>query len=379
MNSKALTVSVLVSAFAFSAMNNSVNSAVKHHAEQSSTHVVVEEFATDLDNPWGLVFLPNGELLVTQRSGDLLKLSANGDVIGPVSGLPKAVVKGQGGMLGITIHPDFASNQMVYVCLNVAGEGGAGSEVHAGKLVGNTLQNVKPVFVAQPKADTGYHFGCRVTFDNQQHLFISLGDRGIGKDLAQDINLHYGKVIRVNADGSVPSDNPFVGKDGADDVFSYGHRNVQGMTRHPETGDIWTHEHGPKGGDEINILAAGNNYGWPKITYGVNYNGSIITDKTAMEGMQQPLTYWDPSIAPSGMTFYTGDMFKEWKGHVLIGSLKFRHLRRVELDSNNKVVAQHEMLADRNERIRDVVQAPDDSIFVVVDGVDGKILRLSTQ
>lgn len=367
-----LGVSTLV-ALMGSSITFDANSVIKHHAVK----VNVTEVTTGLDNPWGLVFLPSGEALVTQRSGDLLKLSETGDIIGPVSGLPDAVVKGQGGMLGITIHPDFATNQMVYVCLNVAGEGGAGSEVHAGKLVGNSLQDVSPIFVAQPKVDTGFHFGCRVSFNNDKQLFVSLGDRGVGKEQSQDINLHFGKVIRVNDDGSIPSDNPFVGKEGADDIFSYGHRNVQGMTKHPVTGEMWTHEHGPKGGDEINILTGGDNYGWPKITYGVNYNGTIITDKTEMEGMRQPLTYWDPSIAPSGMSFYTGDMFSEWQGDLFVGSLKFRHLVRIELDENNQVTAQHKLLEDRNERIRDVVQGPDGSIYALVDGVDGKLLKLT--
>jgi glucose/arabinose dehydrogenase len=336
----------------------------------------VTEVATGLDNPWGIAFLPNGDALVTERSGALKRLGSDGK-LSTISGLPQAVVKGQGGVLGLAVHPDFTSNSMVYVCLNVAGEGGAGSEVHIGKLQGDSLLDVKPFFIAKPKADSAHHFGCRVTFDNNNDVFISLGDRGGFKEKAQEVNGHFGKVIRLNADGSIPQDNPFVGKDGEDDVFTYGHRNVQGMTLHPTSGEIWTHEHGPKGGDEINILSKGDNYGWPAISYGVNYNGSIITDKTEMEGMRQPLTYWDPSIAPSGMTFYTGDVFSEWKGDLLVGSLKFRHLRRIELDENNKVVAEHELLKDRNERIRDVVQGPDGSIYVLVDGVNGKVLRLS--
>lgn len=337
----------------------------------------VTEYTSDLDSPWGLVFLPNNEALVTERSGKLVKLSANGEKLGYVTGLPEAVVKGQGGMLGITTHPDYASNQHVYVCLNVAGEGGSGSEVHMGTLDGLKLTNVKPVFVAQPKAETGFHFGCRVSFDNAHNLYVSLGDRSVGKELAQDTSVHFGKVIRVKDDGSIPSNNPFVGKDGADDVFTYGHRNVQGMTKHPVTGEIWTHEHGPKGGDEVNILSSGDNYGWPKITYGVNYNGTPITDKTAMDGMRQPLTFWDPSIAPSGMTFYTGEEFPEWHGNLFVGSLKFRHLRRLELNDDNEVLAQHELLRDRNERIRDVVQGPDGSLYVLIDSVNGKILKLS--
>jgi len=347
--------------------------AAKHH----SSSIKVTEFTTDVESPWGLAFLPSGESLLTQRSGELIKLSSSGEKLGAVTGLPKAEVKGQGGMLGITIHPNFDQNQFVYVCLNVAGKGGAGSEVHRGKLSGLTLSNVKPIFIAQPKADSGFHFGCRLNFDEQQNLYISLGDRGVGKEQAQDTSVHYGKVIRVSDDGGIPPSNPFVGKKGSDAVFTYGHRNVQGMAKHPTTGDIWTHEHGPKGGDEINILSAGDNYGWPLITYGVNYNGTPITDKTAMQGMRQPLTYWDPSIAPSGMTFYTGDEFPEWQGNLFIGSLKFRHLRRLELSDSNEVTAQHELLLDRNERIRDVVQGLDGKLYVLTDSVNGKILQLS--
>lgn len=338
----------------------------------------VTELADGLNHPWGLAFLPNGDAIITERAGGLQKLSSNGK-LSPISSTltKKAVVKGQGGILGIAVHPDFATNNMVYVCLNAAGEGGAGSEVHSGILKGNELINTKPVFIAQPKSDSVHHFGCRITFDKQKDMFISLGDRGRTKDLAQDVTVHYGKVIRVKDNGEIPADNPFVDKKGADDIYSYGHRNVQGMTLHPETGQIWTHEHGPKGGDEINILTAGDNYGWPVITYGVNYNGTSITDKTEMPGMRQPLTYWDPSIAPSGMDFYKGTMFSDWQGDLLVGSLKFRYLLRIELDENNKVVAEHKLLEDENLRIRDVVEAPDGSIYVLSDSTDGKVLRIS--
>ena len=360
-------------------VQSNVSAAVDGHGEHANkAQYKVTEVATDLKNPWGIAFLPNGDALVTQRSGGLVKLSTSGEVSEEISGLPEAVVKGQGGMLGLAVDPDFADNQLVYVCLNVAGEGGAGSEVHRGQLKGLELINTTPVFIAQPKSDSGHHFGCRVTFDNNKDVFISLGDRGGTKDLAQDINVHYGKVIRIKANGDIPSDNPFVNKHGADDIYSYGHRNVQGMTLHPKTGEVWTHEHGPKGGDEVNILSAGDNYGWPVISYGVNYNGTIITDKTEMEGMRQPLTYWDPSIAPSGMDFYDGTMFADWNGNLLVGSLKFRYLLRIELDENNKVIAEHKMLEGRNERIRDVVQGPDGSIYVLTDGPKGKVLKLTT-
>lgn len=339
-----------------------------------ATEIKIEELASGLKNPWSIAFMNNGDALVTERAGRLRLLSKNGDLSPAISGLPESSVVGQGGMLGVTMHPDFDDNKWVYVCLSVANGKERGSEVHRGKLVGNALEEVQEIFVANPKLDTGHHFGCRLVFDNDKKLFISLGDR-TKQDQAQLSSNHIGVVVRVNDDGSVPSDNPFV--DGqAPEVFSYGHRNVQGMALHPASGQIWTHEHGPKGGDEINILAKGGNYGWPKITYGVNYNGTSITDKTEMDGMLQPLTYWVPSIAPSGMAFYTGDEFPEWKGNLLVGSLKFRYLNRMDMDGE-KVVKQEELLRERNERIRDVKQAPDGSIYLLTDDANGKILRLT--
>jgi len=343
-----------------------------------ATEIKVEELASGLKNPWSIAFMNNGDALVTERAGGLRLLSKSGELSPAISGLPESAVFGQGGMLGVTMHPDFDDNKWVYVCMSVANgkEGGKerGSEVHRGKLVGNTLEDLQEIFVAKPKLDSAHHFGCRLVFDNDKKLFISLGDR-TKQDQAQLTSNHIGVVVRVNDDGSVPSDNPFI--DGqAPEIFSYGHRNVQGMALHPVSGQIWTHEHGPKGGDEVNILAKGANYGWPKITYGVNYNGTSITDKTEMDGMLQPLTYWVPSIAPSGMAFYTGDEFPEWKGNLLVGSLKFRYLNRMHMDGE-KVVKQEELLKDRNDRIRDVKQAPDGSIYLLTDDVNGKVLRLT--
>lgn len=342
----------------------------------TATDIKVEELASGLKNPWSIAFLANGDALVTERAGGLRMLT-KGAGLGPeITGLPEAAVVGQGGMLGVTLHPNFDENQWVYVCLSVEKAGVRGSEVHRGKLVGNTLQEVSEIFVALPKIDSAHHFGCRLQFDNDSKLFISLGDR-TNKEGSQSTDNHFGVVARVNDDGTVPSDNPFItGK--APEIFSYGHRNVQGMTLHPDNGQVWTHEHGPKGGDEVNILSKGANYGWPSITYGVNYNGSVITDKTEMDGMRQPLTYWVPSIAPSGMTFYTGNEFPEWKGNLLVGSLKFRYLNRMTMDGE-KVLDQEALLKDRNERIRDVKQAPDGSIYLLTDGVKGKVLRLSKQ
>ncbi len=343
-------------------------------ASSSASEFNVEELATGLKGPWGIAFMNNGDALLTERAGGLRKLSKDGTLSDAISGLPEAAVVGQGGMLGVALHPDFDKNQWVYVCLSVADGDKRGSEVHRGRLVGDKLENVTEIFVARPKIDSSHHFGCRLAFDDGTLLFISLGDR-TKKEKSQETTNHFGVVVRVNDDGSVPKDNPFISGP-APEIFSYGHRNVQGMAVHPTTGKVWTHEHGPKGGDEVNILSKGDNYGWPSITYGVNYNGSVITDKKAMDGMRQPLTYWDPSIAPSGMAFYTGDEFPEWKGNLFVGSLKFRYLNRMVMDGE-KVLKQEELLKDRNERIRDVKQAPDGSLYVIVDGMNGKVLRLT--
>lgn len=334
----------------------------------------VTEIASGLKHPWGMAFLPDGSALITERTGGLIHMKQDGSLSTPISGLPEAVTRGQGGMLGLAVHPDFSNTREVYVCLSVAGEGGQSSEVHKGILNDGKLENVSRVFQALPKVDSGFHFGCRVNFDQSGNVFISLGDRGSFKERSQETDAHFGKVVRVQQDGQAVADNPFVGGP-APEIYSYGHRNVQGMTVHPETGAIWTHEHGPKGGDEINILAKGANYGWPSITYGVNYNGSVITEDTEKEGMLQPLIYWDPSIAPSGMTFYNGDAFEHWQGDLFIGSLKFRYLKHLEMDGD-KVVAQNNLLEDLDYRIRDVVQGPDGYLYLLTDASDGKVLKI---
>ncbi len=334
-----------------------------------------EELADGLNHPWGLAFLPSGDALVTERNGDLRLLTSEGLSKQPISGLPDFVATGQAGMMGIAIDPDFEQNNKVYVCLNVAGDGGWSSEVHVGEFDGANLQNVQQVFVALPKYESRHHFGCRITFNKTNEMFISLGDRGGFKEESQNIDNHTGTVVRLNHDGSIPKDNPFL-SGGAPEVFTYGHRNVQGMAMHPDTGEIWTHEHGPRGGDEVNILSKGDNYGWPTITYGINYNGTIITDKTEMEGMRQPLKYWVPSYAPSGMMFYGGDMFDAWQGDLFIGSLKFRYLKHLKIE-DSKIVEETNLFEDLDERIRDVVEGPDGSIYLVTDSNNGKIIRVS--
>ncbi|MCW8107992.1 PQQ-dependent sugar dehydrogenase [Alteromonas ponticola] len=335
----------------------------------------VKELATGLNHPWGMTFLPDNRLVITERGGAIRIYDAQNGLSSDLQGVPDAATNNQGGMLDIVADPDFANNQTLYFCYSKPGEGGSSSAVSQARLDGEMLVEVKDVFTAQPLVDNGFHFGCRLGFDAQKNLYITLGDRYKYMKEAQNPDNHFGTIVRIRPDGSVPEDNPFI--DGnAPEVFSYGHRNVQGLTIHPVTGDVWAMEHGPKGGDEVNKLGKGNNYGWPTITYGVDYSGEIISDKTKQQGMEQPVIYWDPSIAPSGMTFYQGDKFKAWQGDLLVGALKFTHLRRIEMDGD-KPGKQHEYLRDRNQRIRDVEVGPDGLIYLLTDEANGKLLQVS--
>ncbi|HIP79678.1 MAG TPA: PQQ-dependent sugar dehydrogenase, partial [Kiloniellaceae bacterium] len=280
-----------------------------------------------------------------------------------------------GGLLDVAVHPDFAENGLIYLSYAGPGEGGASTEVARGRLDGMALQDVEVIFRATPKSGGTGHFGSRLVFDRDGKLFISLGDRRQIRE-SQNLGNHIGTVIRLNDDGSVPEDNPFLGQAGAQpEIYSYGHRNVQGMTLHPESGEIWSHEHGPRGGDELNLVKAGANYGWPVITYGIDYSGAIITDKTEAPGMEQPIVYWDPSIAPSGMAFYDGDKFPQWQGDLFIGALAHLHLRRLEMEGG-QVVGQESLLTGLNERIRDVRNGPDGYLYVLTDSSNGQLLRL---
>ena len=344
------------------------------HAAQTND-LQVTELASGLKNPWGMVFLPEGDVLVTERAGAIRRFSFNDGLSEPLTNVPKVDAVNQGGMLDIAIDPDYTTNNTIYFCYSKAGDGGRSSAVAKAKLNGQALSDVSTIFVANPLVDNGFHFGCRLAFDADKHLYITLGDRYKYMDEAQNTDNHLGKIVRINTDGSVPATNPFA-KGKAPEVFTYGHRNVQGLTIHPQSGAVWSMEHGPKGGDEINVLEKGSNYGWPVITYGIDYSGEIISDKTAQEGMEQPWLYWDPSIAPSGMAFYTGTAFKDWEGDLLVGSLKFTHLRRIEID-NGKPGKQHEYLRDQAARIRDVEVGPDGLIYLLTDAPDGKLLQLS--
>ncbi len=368
------TVFFLCAVFTGHAAASEGRSIGSFNSEEGGFKLVV--LVEGLDHPWGLAFLPDGRLLVTERSGRL-RLIADGRLDPePVQGLPAVSSYGQGGLLDVVLHPEFERNRLVYVSYAAAGSGGFGTEVARGRLVEHRLEYVEVIFRALPKSDGGRHFGSRLVFANDGLLYISLGDRGYRAN-GQDLSTHAGSIIRLHDDGSVPEDNPFVGRSGArPEIFTYGNRNVQGMTLEPGTGKLWAHEHGPQGGDEVNIVRAGTNYGWPVITYGRNYGiGTQIGEGTHKDGMAQPVLQWTPSIAPSGMAFYYGERFPNWKGNLFVGSLKFEFLARLELDGE-RVVHQERLLEGVMGRIRDVRQGPDGFIYLLSDEGDGVLARI---
>jgi aldose sugar dehydrogenase len=338
--------------------------------------VRVEAVAKGLERPWALAFLPDGRILVTERPGRLRIVERDGRVSQPLDGVPQVLARGQGGLLDIALDPRFAENRFVYLSYAEPGEANtAGTAVARGRLAEGKLDDVRVIYRQQPKVEGGIHFGSRLIFARDSTLFVTQGDRGY-RERAQDLSSGLGKIVRINSDGSVSKDNPFVGRSGArPEIWSYGHRNVQSAAFHPETGQLWTVEHGARGGDELNHPEAGKNYGWPVITYGVDYSGAKIGEGTAKPGMEQPVYYWDPVIAPSGMTFYTGAAFPDWKGSILIGSLTPGLLVRLTL-KEGQVAREERYLGDLRERIRDVRQGPDGLIYLVSDSRDGRLLRV---
>ncbi len=349
--------------------------------EKTEKGIIQATILTDgLNHPWGLAFLPDSSILITERSGQLIRLDKEGKNRQSVDGLPLIKQYGQGGLLDVVIHPDFSNNNLIYISYAAQGKNGIGTEVARGKLEGAQLKNITVVFRLLPKTDNKQHFGSRLVFDNNGHLYITLGDRG-NKPRAQRLDDHAGSVIRINVDGSIPDNNPFINdktqkEPAKPEIFSFGHRNIQGAALHPQTGELWLHEHGPQGGDELNISRAGINYGWPVITYGVNYGtGTKIGEGTEKEDMAQPLYVWTPSIAPSGMTFYTGNHFKQWKDNILLGSLKFQLLVRLELDGE-KIIHEERIFKNKFGRIRDVRQGPDGLLYLLTDAANGKLIRL---
>lgn len=335
----------------------------------------VETVAEGLEHPWGLAFLPDGSALVTEREGQLRHISNAGELSDPIPGLPELVVSGQGGLLDIVLHPDYQQNQTLF--LSYAHRNGNGMTTRVAKATydGERLTGTEVIFEALPRSSNGRHFAGRMVIDANRHLYIAVGDRG-AMDRAQDTRDDAGGVHRLTLDGEPVSDNPFAGQSGKNDsFFTYGNRNIQGMALHPETGEVWSHEHGPRGGDEVNILRAGNNYGWPKVTYGIDYSGLPISSKTTMDGITDPLHYWDPSIAPSGMAFYSGDRFPAWQGDLFVGALKFQKLVRLSLDGET-VTEEEDLLTDFGKRIRDVRMGPDGALWLLTDSGNGGVYRL---
>jgi glucose/arabinose dehydrogenase len=340
--------------------------------------VNVAVYAKGLASPWGLAFLPDGRALVTERAGRLRIVSPTGGLSQPIAGVPAVVAAGQGGLLDVVIDPEFVSNQLVYLSYSEAGHGGAGTVVARGRLTNDGLQGVEVIWRQVPKVSGGNHFGSRLVFARDGTLFITTGERFQYRDSAQTLTNTLGKVVRVNRDGTIPPDNPFVTQKGAlPEIWSYGHRNMQGATLHPGTGQLWTIEHGAQGGDELNLDLAGKNYGWPVITWGIDYSGAKIGEGTTKPGMEQPNYYWVPSIAPSGLLYYTGDAFPQWKGSFFTGALKWQGLARLQPGPGGSFTEERFQDASIKHRIRDVRQGPDGAIYLLVDSSDGEILRIS--
>ncbi len=348
--------------------------ALKDTVKSTAGPINVETVA-ELESPWGFTFLPDGEILVTQKGGELVKVTKDGKVSEPIEGVPEVWANGQGGLLDVALDPDFEENSLVYLTYSEPGEAGkAGTAAARGKLQDGKLTDVEVIFRQKPKMEGPNHFGSRLAFAADGKLFITTGER-FKFDPAQDLQTHLGKVIRVNPDGSVPEDNPFVGDDKAlPEIWSYGHRNVQGAAIRPDTGDLWTIEFGPRGGDELIKPQPGKNYGWPVVSWGDNYDGSKIPDPPTHPEFADAVKYWNPVISPSGMTFYTGEEFPDWKGQLVVAGLSSQAIILITLDGD-KFEDQQFLKVDA--RIRDVAQGPDGAIWAVTDGADGKLIKLT--
>lgn len=348
--------------------------ALKDTVKSTAGPISVETVA-ELKSPWGFTFLPDGEMLVTQKGGDLVKVSKDGTVSDPIEGVPEVWANGQGGLLDVALDPDFEENNLVYLTYSEPGEDGkAGTAAARGTLKDGKLTDVEVIFRQKPKMEGPNHFGSRLAFAPDGKLFITTGER-FKFEPAQDLQTHLGKLIRVNPDGTVPEDNPFVGDDKAlPEIWSYGHRNIQGAAIRPDTGDLWTIEFGPRGGDELNKPEPGKNYGWPVVSWGDNYDGSKIPDPPTHPKFADAVKYWNPVISPSGMTFYTGEEFPDWKGDIVVAGLSSQAIILITLDGD-KYADQQFLKMDA--RIRDVGQGPDGAIWALTDGTDGKLIKLT--
>lgn len=367
-------------AFCFSLALSAFATAIPANAQQrfpsSAGELAVETVAGGLEHPWGLAFLPDGRMLVTERPGRLRLVSASGELSRPITGVPSVMARGQGGLLDVALDPNFAQNRTIYLSFSEPRAGGNGTSVAKARLSanGSALEGLSVIFRQTPAINSNMHFGSRLVFDRTGALFVTVGDRYSQRDQAQNPGNHIGKIIRINTQGAAAPGNPK--REGwAPEVWSVGHRNVQGAVLHPQTGQLWTAEHGARGGDEVNVPKAGQNYGWPVITYGIDYSGAKIGEGTSKAGMEQPLFYWDPSIAPSGAAFYTGEVWPAWKNSLFVGALAGQLLSRLST-KGEAVTGEERLLAGLNERIRDVRQGPDGFLYLLSDDASGKILRV---
>lgn len=365
---------ILFIVFIFSCSSSAVSNPEiiisKHSSENADFNLV--QAASSLDHPWSFAFLPDHSVLITERQGKLLHLQ-NGN-INEITGLPDIPAGGQGGLLDVVLHPDFTTNKLVYFSHSAAIGRGTGTAVSRGYFNGKALTDVERIFTSNIGSSTSHHYGSRLVFTPQGMLYVTLGERG-DSYRAQNTADHAGSVIRINDDGTIPDTNPFASAEGLAEIYTFGHRNQQGMAIDPLTGSVWLHEHGPKGGDEVNKLIAGANYGWPLVTYGLNYNGTTISPDTEAPGIEPPLLYWVPSIAPSGMTFYSGANFPAWKNDIFVGALAGKHLRRI-IRNGEVIIREEVLLKNTVGRIRDVRTGPDGNLWFITDENNGGLYKL---
>jgi glucose/arabinose dehydrogenase len=366
--------------FAATAMCAAEASAASRTFPSSSGPIQVETVVNGLQYPWALAFMPDGRMLVTERPGRLRIVTPDGKLSPPIAGLPKVYARGQGGLLDVIVDRHFSQNRTIYFCFADPFRSGARTALARARLADEAtpyIEDLRVIFKQDGPLSSGNHFGCRIVQMPDDTLFLTMGDHFTYRDEAQNLANHLGKVVRIAPDGAVPQDNPFVGRqDARPEIWSYGHRNSQGAAINPVSGKLWTHEHGPRGGDELNIPQAGKNYGWPVIGFGIDYNGAKIHESTSRPGMEQPVRQWTPVIAPSGMAFYTGDLFPQWKNNLFIGGLASQALVRLELDGD-KVTKEERLLQDMRQRIRDVRAGPDGALWLLTDSPKGELLRLT--
>ena len=338
-------------------------------------------FASGFTSPWGMANLPDGRILVTEKGGTMRLVSSSGDVSDAITGLPAVNDSGQGGLLDVAVDPDFSQNRMVYWSFSQDGDNGTATAVAKGTLSDDEtkIENVQVIYTALPEFNSSLHYGSRLEWDGSGNLFVSTGERSdlASRPEAQKLDAALGKVLRITTDGAPADGNPFVGKEGVlPEIYTYGHRNVQGLATHPVTGDLWEAEFGPRGGDEVNLIKPGNDYGWPTISYGIEYSGGPIGEGiTQHEGMEQPVYYWDPVVSPSGITFYSGAMIEEWKNNLFLAGLSGQHIVRLVIE-DNKVTGEERLLKDENKRFRDVLEGADGALYALTDGGNGEMYRI---